>query len=165
MRPTRLWPAFVALLLLAATTMLFAGSPLRILFPELPARSLYCAGDHAVCGCDPELVAAGACCCFKSASLKPEPASCCPPHTPPANQYAGPEARPAKGKLIGPWLSLPSCGGGSKYLSLLALKLDCSLVEAAKLPRPGASGTVPTAIVADWRSRAEKPPVPPPRAA
>lgn len=131
-----------AALLFLAALGIFAALPLASIFLPSNHASPFCQGDHLLCGCDPEKVAAGLCCCV---SPLPE---CC-------------KVDAADGAT--PVYKNPSCGAGKNVALSSVDTTDLALSSPG--PLPGPSWFYPESVKESSAPAftIERPPVPPPR--
>lgn len=178
MRLNRFRRSIFALIQLAAILFVVAGgAAFALLEGGGEAHSvLFCEGDHEKCGCDPELVAAKACCCYTRGPLAQKameqaqenlPPCCAAKKAAQSDEQCTAVAPDRNGGTEGGepalWIGIPTCGGGTKFFASFAEKLDFSLAQTATLPRPAPCGIVPATETEQWRSLSFEPPVPPPR--
>ena len=129
--------------------------PWHQLAPQLGRERapLVCSGDHQLCGCSPERVAAHTCCCSQQ-----QPACCASQAHPGKDRLAKGEGKPAS-----PSLSIAPCGDAAKFTvtSLDQLKF----VPAAAWPVIAVRYTqvFPSPFGATVASRFPEPPDPPPQ--
>jgi hypothetical protein len=114
---------------------------------------LQCRGDHRLCGCSPERVAAHTCCCNQR---KP---ACCDkkgPHE--EDQLAGRD-----GKTASPYFSTAPCGGSPKFVTASLDKLKFVRADVLSAITAHYSPQFPSPLGETAASRITEPPEPPPK--
>lgn len=112
-----------------------------------------CSGDHRLCGCAPERVAAHACCCFQRAP------SCCDPKGGHHDAHAAQHEEDASTSF----LSSAPCGDPVKFVSASLDKLKFMGCASLPLIPANCSSEFPFPPSERSSSRFREPPVPPPR--